>query len=186
MRRGNTGVEFNPYSPYNNRSQKGGSQIMQDYSPPTGAINIADFGSNKGALAPFSLPDGQSTGPNLSFGLDNGGGNDFANILSEFQTEPSQNNGFLSNFKNDDGSLNFDNIGGALGIGKDIIGSLMAIKQFGLAEKGLEHGIGLDKANLANSAKLAQSRLDLQSQRRAQEGTGITNNDPQLQQTIGG
>lgn len=84
-------------------------------------------------------------------------------------------------------SLNLGNIGAGVGILGDILGAYTAMKQFGLAERGLNHQIGLDEANLGNQAKLGQQRLDLQSQLRQHERPDLFQgqHNTQLQQTIG-
>jgi hypothetical protein len=167
----------------NYRSQKGGGS-QSFFQPSTVPVPISDFGSGTSALKNLSLPTGTNAGTDFLSGISAGASPDsvsFADALSSFGTTPDgKGGGFLEN-------LNFDKIAQGAGIGKDIIGALMAIKQFGLAEQGMEHGIALDKANLGNQAKLAQSRLDLQAKSRNIENPGLfgsAGEAPQLQQEI--
>ena len=85
----------------------------------------------------------------------------------------------------DKGGFNFDKLAQGIGIGKDVLAGIMALKQFSMAKDAFNHQKGIDLANLSNQAKLAQNQLDLQNRRRQVEGGGYFDGiaNPELQQT---
>ena len=134
-------------------------------------LNLAAIGQQpetSPALSGFNIPGGVSPS-NLNFGpisTDAGGtGNGFSSFLSQLGNNEALSSG--------------------LSLGQGILGSYLALRQFGLAKDALKHNIGLDRANLANSAKLAQNRLDLQSTRRQSERPDLYSGqfNPTLRQT---
>lgn len=93
---------------------------------------------------------------------------------------------FSKNFKNQDGSLNFGNLGQGVDMLGNLAGAYLALQQIGIAKDAFQHNKALDLANLSNSAKLAQHRLDLQNERRAIERPDLYGGQqaPQLQQNL--
>ena len=71
----------------------------------------------------------------------------------------------------DVGGFNFDKLGQGIGIGKDILQTLMGIKAFGNAQDLQDHQIGLDKTNLFNASENAQAQFNnLNETRRLESG----------------
>lgn len=154
-------------NPNANRNNQNTGLFDSNTLTDTGANNALDFTSNTNP-SPLS---GNSFGVPGNFT----GGSGF-----EF---PTQGGGGQEGLFN---SLDFGKLGQGVGIGSDIIGALLGIKQFGLAQKGLKHGIALDKANLANSTALAQQQLNDRANRRAIERPNLFKNQEvaQLRQTL--
>jgi len=74
----------------------------------------------------------------------------------------------------DDG-FNFDKLAQGIGIGKDVLAGIMALKQFSMAKDAYKHQKGMDLTNLYNQEQQLTHQIALDNRRRDIEGQGAGN-----------
>lgn len=161
--------------------------MSQDFNQrgSTAAL-LQSFNPNAGLGYDPNTLFGGSTQPTLGFNQGGAAALGFGGFQDNAFSLPDGNRqnidtSFFNNNNNEGGRFNMDTLAQGLGIGRDILGSLIAIKQFKAGQKALDHSIALDRANLANSTAIAQADLNTQAERRNIEGAMSTQTAPTLQ-----